>query len=70
VAADSAAYRKGVAYLLKTQQADGAWLVTTRSRPAQVFFDNGDPGGKSQFISFVATNWAVLALVEILPAKK
>ncbi len=59
-----AVYRKGVAYLVKTQRPDGAWLVETRSRPVQVFFDNGDPGGKSQFISFAATGWAVLALLE------
>jgi len=62
-------YQNGVKYLLKTQSDDGAWLVTTRSRPVQTFFDNGDPGGKSQFISFLATNWAVLALLETMPAK-
>jgi hypothetical protein len=33
----------------------------------QLFFDNGDPGGKSQFISFAATGWAVLALLEQFP---
>jgi N-acyl-D-amino-acid deacylase len=61
------AYQKGVKYLLDTQRDDGAWVVRTRSRPLQVFFDNGDPGGKSQFISFAATNWAVLALLETIP---
>jgi N-acyl-D-amino-acid deacylase len=61
------AYKKGVKYLLETQTAEGAWVVQTRSRPLQVFFDNGDAGGKSQFISFAATNWAVLALLEALP---
>ena len=61
------AYQKGVKYLLDTQKADGAWIVQTRSRPLQRFFDNGDPGGKSQFISFAATNWAVLALLETIP---
>jgi squalene cyclase len=64
---DDAAYRKGVAYLVKTQREDGAWIVETRSRPVQKFFDNGDPGGKSQFISFAATGWATLALLETVP---
>jgi N-acyl-D-amino-acid deacylase len=67
---DDEAYENGVKYLLKTQKDDGSWLVETRSRPIQTFFDNGDPGGKSQFISFVATSWAVQALLETLPEKK
>lgn len=62
-----AVYKNGVKYLLDTQAEDGAWIVKTRSPPLQVFFDNGDPGGKSQFISFAATNWAVLALLETMP---
>jgi N-acyl-D-amino-acid deacylase len=64
------AYRKGVDYLLKTQKEDGSWFVQTRTRPLQIFFDNGDPGGKSQFISFVATNWAVLSLLELYPRQE
>jgi hypothetical protein len=60
-------FRKGIDYLLKTQKEDGSWLVETRSRPIQIFFDNGDPGGKSQFISVTATGWAVLALLEAVP---
>lgn len=67
LAVDDPAYRKGVKYLLTTQKEDGSWLVETRSRPVQEFFDNGDPGGKSQFISFAATGWATLALLEALP---
>jgi hypothetical protein len=63
-------YQKGVQYLLATQKEDGAWIVQTRSRPVQVFFDNGDPGGKSQFVSFTSTCWAVLALLETLPVVK
>src|SRR5262249_17481134 len=69
LAATDPAYQKGVKYLLATQQEDGAWIVKTRSRPVQTFFDNGDPGGKSQFISFASTNWAVLALLELYPVK-
>lgn len=62
-------YRIGVEFLLKTQQPDGGWLVTTRSRPVQIYFDNGDPGGKSQFISTAATNWALLALLNAVERK-
>ena len=63
------AYQKGVQYLLKTQRDDGGWVVETHSPPVQRFFDNGDPGGKSQFISFPATAWAVMALLEACPAR-
>jgi len=63
------AYKKAIQYLLKTQNPDGSWLVETRSKPVQTFFDNGDPGGKSQFISFAATGWAVLALLETAPPR-
>jgi N-acyl-D-amino-acid deacylase len=63
------AYRRGVAYLLNTQDRSGAWIVETRSRPVQTFFDNGDPGGKSQFISTYTTGWAVLALLEATKTK-
>jgi N-acyl-D-amino-acid deacylase len=69
VEADEDAYQKGVKYLLDSQKEDGAWIVKTRSKPLQVFFDNGDPGGKSQFISFAATNWGVLAILETIPPK-
>jgi N-acyl-D-amino-acid deacylase len=58
------AYQKGIRFLLASQRPDGAWIVQTRSRPVQTFFDNEDPGDKSQFISFVATNWGVLALLD------
>jgi N-acyl-D-amino-acid deacylase len=64
LAATSQPYRKGVRFLLKTQREDGAWVVETRSRPIQTFFDNGDAGGKSQFISMAATSWATWALLK------
>lgn len=62
-------HRRGIEFLLKSQQPDGGWLVTTRSRPVQTFFDNGDPGGKSQFISFLATNHALIALLATQPRR-
>jgi N-acyl-D-amino-acid deacylase len=60
------AHQKGVKFLIDSQLDDGAWFVQTRSKPLQKFFDNGDHGGKSQFISFAATNWAVLALLDTI----
>lgn len=56
------AVRRGIDFLLKTQHEDGSWKVVTRADPIQVYFDNGDPHGKSQFISMAATSWAVAAL--------
>jgi N-acyl-D-amino-acid deacylase len=67
--ADHPAVRKGVKYLIQTQKQDGSWLVTTRSKPVQKWFDNDDPHGKSQFISMAATGWAVQALLETLPVR-
>jgi N-acyl-D-amino-acid deacylase len=64
---DDPVYKKAVKYLLDAQKKDGSWIVQTRSRPIQTFFDNGDAGGKSQFISMSATSWATLALLETLP---
>ena len=64
------AYQRGIKFLLGTQREDGTWIVETRSRPVQTFFDNGDPGDKSQFLSFVSTCWAVAALLETLPVVK
>lgn len=69
VPANHPAFGKAVKFLVSTQKEDGSWYVKTRSRPIQTFFDNGDPGGPSQFISFTATSWAVLALLETLPTK-
>jgi N-acyl-D-amino-acid deacylase len=67
VKATDEAYQKGLQYLLKTQRDDGGWVVETHSTPVQKLFDNGDPGGRSQFISFPATAWAVMALLETRP---
>jgi N-acyl-D-amino-acid deacylase len=58
----SVEYVRGVRFLLDTRQPDGSWLVKTRSKPIQKFFDNGDPHGEHQFISTPATAWAVVAL--------
>ncbi len=62
LSATDAAFERGLRFLLKTQCDDGSWRVETRSKPIQVYFDNGDPHDKHQFISTPATAWAVAAL--------
>ncbi|HZP47972.1 MAG TPA: ankyrin repeat domain-containing protein [Vicinamibacterales bacterium] len=56
------AYRKGVAFLLKTQLADGSWYVRSRAIAIQPYFESGFPHGRDQFISTAATGWATMAL--------
>jgi ankyrin repeat protein len=62
----SAAYKKGVQYLLSTQLADGTWFVRSRAFGFQVYFETGFPHGRNQFISTAATAWAAIALVYTL----
>ena len=53
---------KALKFVLETQLEDGSWLVQTRSKPIQKYFESGFPHEKSQFISICATSWAVTAL--------
>ncbi len=64
---DVAAFQKGVEYLLKTQRADGSWYVRSRAPKFQPFFDGGFPYGHDQWISSMATGWAIAALATALP---
>jgi hypothetical protein len=61
-------YRRGVAYLLKSQKAAGSWLVRSRSRPFQTYYESGFPHGKDQFISISASGWATTALALACPS--
>ena len=68
---EDATYQKGLNYLLKTQDEEGAWFVATRSFPIQPFVNSDfPPYDDNQFISATATNWAVMALLNALPDKK
>lgn len=60
-------YQRGVAFLLRTQFADGSWLVRTRTYPVQPPKDTGFPHGKHQWISAAGTSWAAMALALTLP---
>ena len=64
------AYERGAGFLRRTQETDGSWHVKTRARPVQIFFDNGDPHGKDQFISIAATSWAIAALAPTIESTK
>ncbi|MFM9961690.1 MAG: prenyltransferase/squalene oxidase repeat-containing protein [Planctomycetaceae bacterium] len=66
VPADTPAVRRAAEYLVKSQHADGSWFVATRAKPVQVFFDNGDPHGNSQFISIAATGFSTAALARFV----
>jgi ankyrin repeat protein len=57
------AYRRGVQFLVRTQDDDGSWFVNKRAIPANNFFDTTFPHGQSQYISHLATSWALMALI-------
>jgi hypothetical protein len=61
------AFRRGADFLLRTQEKDGSWQVTSRARQVQPFFQSGFPHGVNQFISTAATSWAGYALLRSLP---
>ena len=63
------AYQRGLVFLLRTQLADGSWLVPTRSFPIIEYFNSGFPHGQSQFISTAGTCWAMMALALTIPGK-
>lgn len=58
---------RGIANLLRTQLADGSWLVRTRAYPFQPLKDSGFPHGRDQWISAAGTSWAGFALALTQP---
>jgi hypothetical protein len=56
------AYRRGVAFLLRTQFPDGSWYVASRAVKFQPYFQSGFPHDHDQWISGSATAWAAIAL--------
>ncbi|MGH8402873.1 MAG: ankyrin repeat domain-containing protein, partial [Gammaproteobacteria bacterium] len=65
------AWKKGLQYLLSTQDSGGSWHVRTRMvSPAAVsppYLETGFPYGHDQFLSTDATCWAAIALMLALP---
>ena len=66
----SAAYQRGVRFLLRTQQADASWHVASRTPEIQAYFEGGFPYGHDQWISSWGTAWAAIALTQALTAEK
>ncbi len=62
VSATDPAYQRGIAFLLRTQLADGSWLVRTRTFPVQPYKESGFPHGNDQWISAAGASWAAMAL--------
>ena len=60
---NTAAYRRGVDYLMRKQEADGSWHVRTRAFGFQPYFESGFPHGHDQWISMAATAWSAMALM-------
>jgi hypothetical protein len=69
MATDRPAYRRGAAFLIRTQRGDGSWFVRSRSEPFQTYFESGFPHGPDQFISAAASGWAVAALALACPVR-
>jgi hypothetical protein len=69
LATDDPVYQRGLQFLIKKQRPDGSWLVASRSRPFQVYFESGFPHGKDQFISAAASGWAATALALACPVE-
>jgi hypothetical protein len=51
-----------VAFLLRTQFADGSWYVRSRAPKFQPYFQSGFPFNHDQWISSIGTSLAVMAL--------
>jgi N-acyl-D-amino-acid deacylase len=53
------------AFLRIRQADDGSWHTRSRCEPFQPYFDNGDPYGRDQFLSLMATGWSTAALARL-----
>jgi len=62
VSTSDTAFRRGVKFLLDTQQEDGSWYVRSRALAFQPYFDNGYPHAYDQWISAAGAAWATAAL--------
>ena len=68
--ASAVSFKRGVAYLLRTQEDEGSWLVPTRAIPLNGYLESGSPHGKHQFISYAGSCWATMALMLSVEGQK
>jgi ankyrin repeat protein len=61
------AWRRGLRFLLASQEDDGTWHVARRAFPFQPTMNSGFPHHRDSWISAAATSWAVLALTRVAP---
>lgn len=70
VSTSDTVWQRGLAFLLRTQGADGTWHVPSRIHVPGIsppYFESGYPYGHDQFISIAGAAWALMALVAPLP---
>ena len=70
VSTSDPAWQRGLAFLLRTQAADGTWHVPSRLHVPGLsppYFESGYPYGHDQFISPAGAAWAVMAIAAALP---
>jgi hypothetical protein len=60
-------WRRGLRFLLETQEDDGTWHVSWRAFPFQPTMNSGFPHHRDSWISAAATSWAVMALSRAAP---
>ena len=70
IAASDPVYRRGVAWLLRTQLDDGSWHVNSRAAKFQPYFQSGFPHDHDQWISASATAWATMGLAYAISEKQ
>ena len=63
---ETAEFRRGLAFLLGTQAADGTWHVRTRAYPFQPTMRSGYPYSRDSWISATGASWATMAIATAL----
>lgn len=73
LATSDPAYQRGLRFLLKSQEPDGSWHVSSRLHPpapvSPPYFETGFPYHHDQFISAMGTSWAAAALLHSIPVQ-